>query len=120
MEANINILSNEVIDLCDKLNIEYNSLNNSKSNEIAFTSNNHAKREFEIKFMASGTYRVSTRYLGYKNIMKQVTGNLFVKNDSDGRRKLFYVEFDNVLSVNDLLVQMLSYGYDINPKIENI
>lgn len=34
--------------------------------------------------------------------------------------KSFYVELDDVKSVNDLLVQMLSYGYDINPKIENI
>ena len=105
MEANIDILSNEVVNLCDKLNIEYNKLNNSKSNEIAFTSNNHSKREFEIKFMAIGTYRVSTRYLGYKNIMKQVTGNLFVKNDPDGRRKSFYVELDDASFVNDLLVQ---------------
>lgn len=117
--ATSDILTTEVVSLLNERNISYNPLRNCKS-ELAFTTEGHAKREFEIEFMAAGTYRISTRYLGYRDVMNKVCGEVFCKNDSDNTRKLFYVNIPNENKVNELLVRMLIDGFTTSPSIEHI
>ncbi len=120
MEANTKILSKDVVAKLDSLCIAYYALKKSKSNELAFTSNNKKNREFEIKFLNDGTYKVSTRYLGYKKIMDSTIGFTQKTKDPDQRRYSFSVIVDSKEGLNCMLLEMLNKGYDINPKVELI
>ena len=119
-KANTDILSSENIDLLDSMMIDCYPLHNSKADELAFASNNHRTREFEIKFMNDGSYRFTTRFLGYRKVMEQYTGTVEKIKDPDGRRYSFktFVQGENRL--NDLIGRMLIEGFDPNPRTELI
>ena len=119
-KASIDILSKENKSLLEEIGIDYYVLHNSKANELAFASNNHRNREFEIKYMSDGSYRVTTRFLGYKRIMEQYIGMGEKINDPDGRRYGFKVFVYDKVKLNDLINMMLKKGYDPDPKIELI
>jgi len=119
-QASTTILSKKNIALLDKLGIEYAPLHNSKKNELAFTSCNHSKREFEVRYMANGTFRIGTRFLGYVGVLNKQRNQVVKKKDPDQRRYSFYVTLYTEEEVNKVISEMLMYGYDSNPKIENI
>ncbi len=120
-QANIKILSDENKRLLDSHLIDCYTLNNSKANELAFVSNNHRSREFEVKFMTDGSYRLSTRYLGYKTVMESFAPGFVEKiKDPDGRRYSFRVHVRDEEELNELIGKLLKEGYDGNPKIELI
>ena len=120
-QANIKILSDENKRLLDSHLIDCYTLNNSKANELAFASNNHRSREFEVKFMADGSYRLSTRYLGYKTVMESFAPGFVEKiKDPDGRRYSFRVSVYDDTELNELIYKMLLEGYDPRPKTESV
>ena len=119
-QANKNILSEDNIKLLDKMSIDCYPLHNSKADELAFASNSHRTREFEIKFMSNGSYRLTTRFLGYRYIMEKYTGSVERIKDPDGRRYGFKSFVYDVEKLNDLVNKMLKEGYEPNPRIELI
>ncbi len=119
-QANKDVLSAENIKLLDSMMIDYYLLHNSKADELAFASDNHRRREFEIKFMSDGSYRFTTRFLGYKRVMEQYVGSVEKIKDPDGRRYGFKSFVYDEEKLNDLINKMLKEGYDKNPKIELI
>ena len=116
-EAKISIVSKEVLNKCKARNIEVYTLEKSKANTIAFSSNNRRRREFEITFLKDAEYRVSTRFQGYKTIMEKSDGNCFVDHDPDGRRMRANVNLDTVGAVNRLVSDMLEYGFSEVPVV---
>lgn len=120
IEASIDILDRSIIKKCDSLAIIVKTLNNSKRNTIAFNRNYRRRREFEIKCMKNGIYHVSTRFIGYKNVMKKYSGSVLKKEDPDGRRYSFTVALFNEKELNELIGNMLEDGYDPDPKVELI
>ncbi|MBR4461036.1 MAG: hypothetical protein IKS51_00410 [Erysipelotrichaceae bacterium] len=119
IEANSSFISEDNKELLDKLGISYEPLHNSKKNKLAFTTDNHRKREFEIKFMSDGTYRIGTRYLGYRGVMSKADKPVTKRKDPDGRRYSFYITVcENEL--NTILMVMLLNGFDPIPKTESI
>lgn len=120
IKASTSILKENTKSLLDKMMISYEPLKNSKQNELAFTTCNHKTREFEIKYMANGTYRVCTRFVGYRDVMKKCGLNIVKGKDPDGRRASFYVVLVDVNSVNELVLSMVKNGYSNNPKVELI
>ena len=118
-EAELNIISAKNKELLDGLGISYYRLQNSKSNTIAFTSCAGKTREFELEFMSDGTYRIGTKFLGYRAVMEK-EGNAIKKKDPDQQRYLFRICLDNEDEVNELIAKMLKEGYSTNPKCEYI
>ena len=114
------ILSAENRALLDEMIIDCYVLHTSKANELAFASNNHKTREFEIKFMSDDSYRISTRFLGYKRVMERYAGSIETVKDPDGRRYSFRSFVYDEESLNSLLGKMLKEGYDPQPKIKLI
>lgn len=100
--------------------VDYYPLHNSKADELAFASDNHRKREFEIKFMSDGSYRFSTRFLGYKHVMEKHTGSIEKIKDPDGRRYGFRSVVYDRAELNALVEELLTEGFDSDPKIELI
>lgn len=114
----ISLLMPGTLLLLYKHGISYKRLKNSKSNEIAFM---HfvTRREFEFKELKNGRYRVSTRFVGYKKALISYFGDKVAeKIDPDGRRKLFYAEFDNSSVIYDLIVFMVTAGFEEQHRIE--
>ena len=119
-QANKGVLSADNIKLLDEMLIDYYPLHNSKADELAFASNNRRTREFEIKFMNDGSYRFTTRSLGYKRVMEKYFGLTEKIKDADGRRYGFKIFVEDEKTLNDLVEKMLKEGYDPDPKIELI
>ncbi len=102
--ANLNIISKGTIEMAELLGIDYNILKNSKGNTIAFTSHGHSRREFEVVFLKDGFYKINTRYLAYKSVMKKHFSQVKEVNDPDGRRKGFEVFTRSTYEINELLI----------------
>ena len=109
------ILSKEVLNKCKEKGIEVYTLNKSKANTIAFSTNNRRRREFEITFLKDLKYRISTRFVGYKKAMVESGNSVFEDNDPDGRRKRFNVTLTNEVAVNRMIKDMLEYGFSDTP-----
>ena len=119
-KASTDILSAENRILLEEMSIDYYVLHNSKANELAFASDSHRNREFEVKFMSDCSYRITTRFLGYKRVMEKYTGMIEKIKDQDGRRYSFKTFVFDEEILNDLIIMMLKEGYDPNPKTETI
>ena len=120
--ATAEILSREVREECATRGISYHTLHNSKANELAFTTLAGRKtvREFEIIFLKGPVFRISTRFLGYKDVMIRKGYNISLTNDLEGNRKIFAVELSDISAVNHLLIEMLNEGFTSNPETELI
>ena len=103
---------------CELLAINVKVLNKSKRNTVAFKYKR--RREFEITFMENGLYRISTRFLGYRNVMYKYKGPVTKTEDPDGRRYNFFVQVYNDKELNKLVWKMLGEGFDLVPKTELI
>ena len=119
-QARTDVLSAKNKALLEDMMIDFYPLNNSKVDELAFASNNHRTREFEIKFMSDGSYRFTTRFLGYKHVMERYAGSVEKIKDPDGRRYGFKAYVYDEKELNDLVYKMLTEGFDPQPKIELI
>ena len=120
IEATIELLDNDTLQKCYALNIDVYPLKKSKRNTLAFTSHNRRRREFEIVFIDTGIYRVSTRFLGYRAVLVNHSGITETHDDPDGRRRSFSVDVNSKSEVNELITTMLCKGYTEAPQIELI
>ena len=118
INARMEILNTEVLDICKSKCIEVYALQKSKANCIAFSTNNRKRREFEITFLKDSKYRISTRFLGYKKVMVERSTNFFADDDPDGRRKRFNVSLNNEEAVNDMVLRMMEQGFSENPDVQ--
>lgn len=118
--ADLNVIDKEVRNKCSSTGIDTYALNNSKANTIAFSSKNCTRREFEVLFLADGRYRVSTRFLGYKKVFELFPLECTCNKDPDGRRKRFSVETKSRTVLNELLLQMVTKGFEPNPRTEQL
>ena len=120
IEATIELLDDDTLQKCYALNIDVYPLKNAKRNTLAFTSHNRRRREFEIVFIGTDIYRVSTRFLGYRAVLANYSGITETHEDPDGRRKSFSVNVNSKPEVNKLIATMLCKGYTEVPQIELI
>lgn len=118
INARIEVLSQKVLEKSRAKNIEVYTLKNSKANCIAFSSVDRRRREFEITFLKNSHYRVSTRFLGYLNVMEAKNLEIISDNDPDGRRKRFSVILTDENAVNRLVYDMLEKGYSKEPVVQ--
>ena len=118
--ANLDLLDEDTLQKCYARNIEVYPLKNSKRNTIAFTSHNRRRREFEIVFINTDRFRISTRFLGYSAVFIDYSDSIETYDDPDGRRKSFSVEINGESEVNELIAAMLCKGYTDTPQIELI
>ena len=118
IQANSNILDDRVKSKCADLGIDIYPLKNSKANTLAFSTNNHRRREFEITFLTDEKYRISTRFLGYRSVFDQASLVYICSDDPDGRRKSYSVETDDRDLLNVLILKMIMSGYEKNPRVE--
>lgn len=115
INAQMGILSKEVLIKCKEKGIEVYPLKKSKANTIAFSTNNRRRREFEITFLKDYKYRISTRFTGYKKAMLESGYSVFEDNDPDGRRKRYNVNLSDEAAVNRMILDMLEYGFSDTP-----
>ena len=120
INADLTILSKDVLRACETLNIEIRVLNNSKANCIAFTAKNRKRREFEITFLKNSFFRISTRFIGYKSVFERLGYDVMSDNDPDGRRKRFNIHLSEKDEINILIIEMLKDGFSANPVVELI
>ena len=118
INARMEILSDEALNKCIANGIEVYTLKRSKANTIAFSTNYRRRREFEVTFLKDSKYRISTRFLGYKEAIKESYPNVFEDNDPDGRRKRFNVNLPDEEAVNQMILNMLEKGFSEMPTIQ--
>ena len=118
--ASIEVIHSDIIQKCSTLGIDIYPLHNSQKHVLAFLSNNHRRREFEVYFMSDNSYRICTRYLGYVSVMKESGFPVVMSNDPDGRRKRFSLTVDATVALNTIINEMLTSGFSETPHIELI
>ena len=118
--ADTKMIDQEVKRECASSGIDIYSLNNSKANTLAFSSKNRTRREFEVLFLEDGRYRISTRFLGYKKVFELFPLECTCNKDPDGRRKRYSVETKSCTVLNELLLQMVTNGFETKPRTERL
>lgn len=118
INARMEIVRKDVLNKCKAKYIEVYILKNSKANCISFSTNSRRRREFEITFLKDSQYRISTRFLGYKNVMMESGADFFEDSDPDGRRKRFNVNLHDEDLLNQMIINMLEYGFSDKPDVE--
>ncbi len=70
-----------------------------------------------LTFLKDRKYLISTRFLGYVDVLIRNGYDVISGNDPDGRRRIYRLKLDDTEKVNSIIYEMLESGYSSNPQI---